>query len=144
MERPTCTTTPTADMQEYRRSLVALRQDAQVDYDKAILTLSGGALGISFAFFRDITGKLGTGHAGFLLAAWIFWHSASPPRLPPFIRASEHSKKPFSKLMKADSLMWIRQTLQRKLFNKFAGVLFVPVISASFPLSEPPLIYAKR
>jgi hypothetical protein len=61
------------EMQEYRRTLTALQQDSQVDYDKAILTLSGGALGISFAFFDNISAKVPTLHAGFLVGAWLSW-----------------------------------------------------------------------
>lgn len=32
-------------------------QQAQTDYEKTVLSLSGGALGISFAFVKDIVGS---------------------------------------------------------------------------------------
>ena len=62
-----------SEIQEYRRTFAALEQDSQVDYDKAILTFSGGALGISFAFFNNISGKISIVHAGFLVGAWLSW-----------------------------------------------------------------------
>jgi hypothetical protein len=61
------------EMLEYRNHLQRLEQDAQVDYDKAILALSGGALGISFAFFRGVLEHSNTAHAGALFYAWICW-----------------------------------------------------------------------
>lgn len=61
------------EMVEYRATLVQIEQDAQVDCDKAILALSGGGLGVSFAFFRGIWEHSNTAHAGALFWAWICW-----------------------------------------------------------------------
>jgi len=44
-------------LQEYRTHLVAAEQKAQEDYDKTVISLSGGALGISFAFIVDCISK---------------------------------------------------------------------------------------
>ena len=43
-------------LQEYRAHLVSAAQKAQEDFDKTLLALSGGALGVSFAFVKDIVG----------------------------------------------------------------------------------------
>lgn len=45
----------------------------QGEYDKGVLTLSGGALGISLVFLKDVVGTKPILHGGYLLAAWIVW-----------------------------------------------------------------------
>ncbi|QLQ26193.1 MAG: hypothetical protein HZT41_16260 [Dechloromonas sp.] len=60
-------------MAEYRKWLVAAEQKSQEDFDKTVLALSGGALGISFAFLKDILGPQPIVLSGFLLAAWFAW-----------------------------------------------------------------------
>jgi hypothetical protein len=58
---------------EYRGLLTTTEQKSQADFDKAILALSGGALGISFIFLKDIIGKSNAIHIAFLVSAWIGW-----------------------------------------------------------------------
>jgi hypothetical protein len=60
-------------LEEYRNLLIAADQKAQEDFDKTVLSLSGGALGISFAFVKDIIGSKPTIQPEFLLAAWVSW-----------------------------------------------------------------------
>jgi len=57
----------------YRQHLVLAEQKAQEAYDKTVLSLSGGALGISFAFVDEfLTGD--TVYAtGYLVSAWFCW-----------------------------------------------------------------------
>lgn len=40
------------ELAKYRGVVVAAMQKSQDDYDKAVLSLSGGALGLTFAFFQ--------------------------------------------------------------------------------------------
>ena len=58
---------------EYRGLLTATEQKSQTDFDKAILTLSGGGLGISFTFLKEIVGASNAVHTTFLISAWIGW-----------------------------------------------------------------------
>jgi heme exporter protein D len=58
---------------DYRTHLVLAEQKAQEDYDKCVLTLSGGALGISFAFIKDIVGTSSLAHPWALAIAWLAW-----------------------------------------------------------------------
>ncbi len=58
---------------EYRTALISAEQKAQEDFDKTVLALSGGALGISFAFIKDIIGSKPVTNWDFLLLAWICW-----------------------------------------------------------------------
>ena len=58
---------------EYRTALQDSSRRMQSEYDKAIMALSGGALGISLTFLKDIVLAKGV-HNGFaLLTAWSCW-----------------------------------------------------------------------
>lgn len=59
--------------QEYRNTLETLERESQQAYDKAVLTLSGGALGISFAFVSNFLDKSKIICSGWLITAWISW-----------------------------------------------------------------------
>lgn len=61
------------EIQEYRKLLVTAEQRAQEDFDKTVLALSGGALGISFAFVKNIIGDQPAVYSWALLSAWIAW-----------------------------------------------------------------------
>lgn len=60
-------------MTDYRKWLIAAEQRSQEDFDKTVLSLSGGALGISFVFLKDVIGHQPLVLSGFLLAAWLTW-----------------------------------------------------------------------
>ena len=60
-------------LKEYRSHLVTAEQKAQEDFDKTVLSLSGGALGISFAFIRDVVGSGSFISPELLFAAWVCW-----------------------------------------------------------------------
>lgn len=62
---------------EYRGLLTKTEQESQAEFDKTILALSGGALGLSFAFIKDIVGSEHVIHTSFLLMAWIAWGFSS-------------------------------------------------------------------
>jgi hypothetical protein len=61
------------DLKEYRKLLIDNEQDAIDEFDKAIITLSGGALAISFAFIKDIVKPENMIAPRWLLAAWVSW-----------------------------------------------------------------------
>lgn len=56
----------------WRTFLVNADQKAQDDYDKAVLTLSGGALGVTFGFLKDLVSP-NPAWKVLLLLAWISW-----------------------------------------------------------------------
>lgn len=60
-------------LDEYRKTLIAAEQKAQEDFDKTVIALSGGALGISFAFVKDIVGPQPWEQSWALLVAWTAW-----------------------------------------------------------------------
>jgi hypothetical protein len=58
---------------DYRKVLVTADQKAQEELDKAILSLSGGGLGVSMVFIKDIIGTAPIDRPWLLMAAWIAW-----------------------------------------------------------------------
>jgi len=57
----------------YRDSLVQAELKSQDDYDKTIVSLSGGALGISVVFVKDIIGETEPTIVWALVTAWAIW-----------------------------------------------------------------------
>lgn len=64
-------------LHEYRQWLIAAEQKSQEAYDKTVLSLSGGALGISFVFLKDVIHDVPLAHAEYLLGAWLSWGLSS-------------------------------------------------------------------
>lgn len=62
---------------EYRQWLIAAEQKAQDDFDKTVLSLSGGALGVSFVFVKDIIDPGAIHNSSWLLIAWLSWALSS-------------------------------------------------------------------
>lgn len=60
------------DLKEYRVHLVEARQKAFDDFDKTVLALSAGALGISITFLKDLLGP-GTTAYSYVVASWVCW-----------------------------------------------------------------------
>ena len=65
------------DLSEYRKHLQTAEQKSQEDFDKTVLSLSGGALGISFVFLKDVIGPNPVVNPGMLFAAWVAWGSST-------------------------------------------------------------------
>jgi hypothetical protein len=57
----------------YRATLLELRREAQNNYDRYLLSLSGGALGLSIAFIKDIVRTNPALGVTFALVAWGLW-----------------------------------------------------------------------
>lgn len=58
---------------EYRKVLIAAEQKSQEEFDKTVLSLSGGALGVSFVFLKDVIGDAPVAVPWLLIAAWVCW-----------------------------------------------------------------------
>jgi hypothetical protein len=56
----------------YRDLLIRSEQQSQSEFDKTIITLSSGALGVSFIFIKDVIGDDVVKNASQLLFSWIF------------------------------------------------------------------------
>jgi hypothetical protein len=84
------------EAQQYRALLVQTWQKTQDDIDKAILSLSGGALGVSFVFLKDIVGPAGVHKSGFLFSAWVCWATSCALTLLSFLT----SRRAFARQIK--------------------------------------------
>ena len=58
---------------EYRRMLIDLEQKSIESFDKTVLTLSGGALGLSMTFLKNIVGPANEAQILWLTIAWGCW-----------------------------------------------------------------------
>lgn len=72
------------DLRAYRQHVVKAEQQSIEAYDKGLLTLSGGALGVSFAFIRDIIGSDAMEYKELLVVAWSCWIGAIAATLVSF------------------------------------------------------------
>ena len=61
------------DRKQYRTALSALEQKSQAEYDRLVVLLSGGALGISFAFVEGFIGDDPPRVLWALMVAWFAW-----------------------------------------------------------------------
>ena len=59
-------------LEKYRNQLIEIEQEVGESFLKTILTLSGGALGISFAFIKNVVGKGPIKASDTLIVAWTF------------------------------------------------------------------------
>jgi len=63
----------TPELRKYRDEQLAKANAGQNDYDKLVVALSGGALGLSFTFLKDVANGQASSHATLLIAAWGCW-----------------------------------------------------------------------
>ena len=99
-------------LDEYRKMLLDYEQRMQTTYDKAVMTLSGGALGISLTFIRDIADKASIKSEGWLLAAWVLWGLSVSMILASFFTSSLAFRKA------------VRQTDEKAIYIEHAGGRF--------------------
>jgi hypothetical protein len=83
---------------DYRGLLTQTEQQSQAQYDKTVLALSGGGLGLSFAFIKDVIGAQHIVHGGCLLAAWIGWGLSSTAVLVSFLTSQLALRKAIKQL----------------------------------------------
>jgi hypothetical protein len=57
----------------YRTLLLKLEEKSQSTFDKTLVTLAGGALGVSLAFVKDLLGGYLPVAPAYLLTAWLLW-----------------------------------------------------------------------
>ena len=60
-------------LREYRRFLIEAEKEAQGSWDRTLLTLAAGAIGISVVFLRDLAGPGTVEKPWALISAWVFW-----------------------------------------------------------------------
>ncbi len=113
---------------EYRRQLVDIEQKSTEAFDKAVLSLSGGALGLSIAFLNNTNAPNASERANFLLGAWILWAASLILTLISFWSSSRAMQMAITQLdegrlaQEHPGGIWDRST---KLLTPLAGVGFI-------------------
>ena len=117
-----------AQISDYRKGLLTLEQQMQSEYDKAILALSGGALGVSMTFLKDVVIKQGVHGGGYLLAAWVCWGLSITCTLFSYYTSAQALRRAVKQT--EDRLIYLELAggcfnLVTKALNITAGVLFM-------------------
>jgi hypothetical protein len=111
----------------YRQSLIAAEQTMQSEYDKGVLTLSGGALGISLVYLKDVVGTKPLHNAGFLLGAWVVWGLSISLILASYFTSTKALRRAVTETDAKTIYMTLAQSgwaTATKVFNALGGVCF--------------------
>jgi hypothetical protein len=110
---------------DYRSKLIALEQKAQESYDKTVLSLSGGALGVSFAFVTGFVERGRMQASGLLVAAWLSWAVSVAATLASHFTSHHALRRAVKELdagRPAEGGSW---DLFTEILNGMAGLLFL-------------------
>lgn len=112
------------EMQNYRKLLQDLEHKAQEQYDKTILMLSGGALGISFTFLKDIVTVNEATNIWLIVLAWAAWTLSCSAILWSFY-SSRLAMRQAIKDLDSGAESKNKSDLWTSILNFSAGLLFV-------------------
>jgi len=119
---------PGGDLAEYRAEILRLHADSQASYDKTVVTLSGGALGLSFAFVRDFVAETGPASEVFLLLAWVTWGASLTAMLFSHLTSTWALRRTLSQIDSDevyDGPIGGRMAQFTQFLNVFGGVAFL-------------------
>jgi hypothetical protein len=126
-------------LSSYRDHLVLARQKAQEDYDKTVVTLSGGGLGVTFAFLEKVIGNGPATTPELLFAAWLCWAVSISGVLASYFLSRVSLQKAIEQVDSEDYPPrrpggWTRFATEA--FNILSGALFVVgvIVAAIFAL----------
>jgi len=113
---------------DYRKALQDAGQRMQSQYDKAIMALSGGALGVSMTFLKDIVLAKGVHDGLALLTAWSCWGASVTCILVSFYSSVAAHQKAVYQL--DEKTIYVQKPggmsdCATKILNFSAGTLFV-------------------
>jgi CDP-diglyceride synthetase len=110
---------------EHRSQLLALEQKAQESYDKTVLSLSGGALGVSFAFVTGFVERGSMQASGLLIGAWFSWALSLASTLASHFTSQAALRRAIQELDSGRSAHGGYYDRFTAILNAAAGVLFV-------------------
>ena len=58
---------------EYRQHLIDIYEQLSLGYSKTLVTLAGGALGLSLTFAKTVAGEANACERNWLILSWVFW-----------------------------------------------------------------------
>lgn len=77
---------------DYRQHLVQTYEDLSLGYAKTLVTLAGGALGLSLTFAKNIVGNSANDCRWLLIMSWAFWAIALSAILVSFFCGGEAAR----------------------------------------------------
>ncbi len=122
--------------EEYRQQLLTHEQESIESFDKAVLSLSGGALGLSITFLNNLIFSNTLVRTELLLFAWICWGSSLILTLTSFWLSARAMNKAVQQLDEGKlgrehpGGMWDKATRKLTFLGGFAfilGVVFIIV-----------------
>ncbi len=113
--------------EEYRNGLIAAEQKSQDDYDKTIVSLSGGALGISLVFIKDIVGSTEPVLVWAVVTAWALWATSITSVVVSYFLSRIALRKTILQADKGDFSEGVGgcAAIATQFFNAISGVLFI-------------------
>ena len=84
--------------QKYRSELIVADKQSQDSYDRSIITLSGGALGLSLVFIKDIVGEDLILLSWAAILAWMLWAGSIALIVVSFFTSSHALRKAIDQL----------------------------------------------
>jgi preprotein translocase subunit SecY len=113
---------------DYRKALQDAGQRMQTQYDTAIMALSGGALGVSMTFLKDIVLAKGVHNGVALLIAWSCWGASVTCILISFYSSVAAFRKAVDQL--DEKTIYVQKPggtsdCATKVLNFLAGLFFV-------------------
>ena len=113
--------------EEYRNGLITAEQKSQDNYDKTIVSLSGGALGISLIFIKDIIGTSSPVLTWTVIAAWSFWAASLMSVVISHFLSRMALRKAILQADKGDFTEGVGGCAAKatQIFNAISGILFV-------------------
>ena len=112
---------------EYRNGLIAAEQKSQDDYDKTIVSLSGGALGISLLFIKDIIGKSEPVLVWAVVTAWGLWAASIASVVISYFLSRMALRKAIMQVDNNDFSEGVGgcAAVATQIFNAISGILFI-------------------
>jgi hypothetical protein len=116
------------DLIAYKKSLLDSEKKMQESYDKSVITLSGGAIGISFTLFVQIITKSDILYAGWFVSAWLCWMTSIGCVMASFFTSVHAHRSAYSAVenhtiyLEHKKCIWTRSTTY---LNYSGGALFL-------------------
>ena len=113
---------------EYRAQLLDYAKESQMSYDKTLIALSGGALGLSFVFVEQFASKGPVQLQSLLVTSWICWAVSLSLMLFSFYTSNRAMLRAIRRLDNDPSLSTNPGGFLDRVtewFNLLAGILFV-------------------
>jgi heme exporter protein D len=111
----------------YREMLVAAHQKSSESYDKALMTLAGGALALSITFLHDIAPK--PVHKGWLAWSWALLALSLLLTVASFLLSQKAILREIAKRDAHDASPANRWTRGTTTLNVLSGLLFILGVS---------------